>query len=110
MNPQGNPADQTQPQGSSNAQDPDQVAGPAAQNDIHGLQTGDSPAEQQFTEVSLPTEAQDTDLIEKEWVERAKQIVEHTREDPYEQLRALSHMKADYLKKRYNKDIKLTDE
>lgn len=66
--------------------------------------------DQSFTEVSLPAEAEDNDLIEKEWVERAKQIVEHTRQDPYEQQRALSQMKADYLKKRYNKDIKVTED
>lgn len=65
---------------------------------------------EEFTEIAMPSGAEDTDLIEKEWVERAKQIVEHTREDPYEQQRALSQMKADYLKKRYNKDIKVSDD
>jgi hypothetical protein len=63
-----------------------------------------------YKEIPLPEEAEDTDLIEKEWVLRAKQIVEHTREDPHEQQRALSQMKADYMKKRYNKDIKLSEE
>lgn len=66
--------------------------------------------DQSFTEVALPVAAEDSELIEKEWVERAKQIVEHTKEDPYEQQRALSQMKADYLKKRYNKDIKISDD
>jgi hypothetical protein len=106
MNPQDKPAGPAQPQNSPAAQQPD----PVQQDDIQNPQADDSLDKQQFTEISLPTEAQDSDLIEKEWVERAKQIVEHTREDPYEQLRALSHMKADYLKKRYNKDIKITDE
>lgn len=55
--------------------------------------------------IPVPDEAADSDLIEKEWVERAKQIVEHTKDDPHEQQRAVSQMKADYLKKRYNKDI-----
>lgn len=63
-----------------------------------------------YKEIPLPTEAEDTDLIEKEWVLRAKQIVEHTREDPHEQQRALSQMKADYMKKRYKKDIKLSED
>lgn len=54
-------------------------------------------------EITLPPAAQDNDLIEKEWVEKAKQIVEHTRDNPYEQQRALAEMKADYMKKRYNK-------
>ncbi len=55
--------------------------------------------------VPLPEEAADSDLIEKEWVLKAKQIVEQTAEDPFKQQEALSKMKAEYLKKRYNKDI-----
>lgn len=51
--------------------------------------------------------AQDTDLIEKEWVHKAKAIVEQTKEDPYKQSEALTMFKADYMKKRYNKTIKL---
>jgi hypothetical protein len=46
-------------------------------------------------------------MIEKEWVERAKQVVERTRNDPYRQSEELTAVKADYLKKRYNKTIKL---
>ena len=55
-----------------------------------------------------PSVADDADLIEKEWVIRAKQIVEHTRTDPRKQSEAMNLMKADYLKKRYNRTIKLT--
>jgi hypothetical protein len=49
----------------------------------------------------------DSDLIEKEWVNKAKQIVERTRDDPYKQSEELTVVKADYLKKRYNKTIKI---
>lgn len=56
--------------------------------------------------VDLP-DAQDSDLIEKEWVHKAKAIVEQTKEDPYKQSEALTMFKADYMKKRYNKTIKL---
>jgi hypothetical protein len=62
----------------------------------------------QTTSIPIPPEAEDSDLIEKEWVERAKQIVMHTRHDPHEQQKALSLMKADYMKKRYNRDIKVS--
>lgn len=58
----------------------------------------------QIGSVDIPEEAADVDLIEKEWVDKAKQIVEHTLDDPYSQQEALSQMKAEYLKKRYNKD------
>ncbi len=51
--------------------------------------------------------ADDGDLIEKEWVDKAKQIVEHTRDDPYKQSEELTVVKADYMKQRYNKAIKL---
>ena len=58
---------------------------------------------------SPPPIAEDVDLIEKEWVEKAKQIVEQTKHDPYEQNAAMTKMKTDYLKKRYNRDIKMDD-
>lgn len=50
----------------------------------------------------------DTDLIEKEWVDKAKAIVDRTRNDPYKQSEELTMVKADYMKKRYNKTIKLS--
>lgn len=55
--------------------------------------------------VPVPEEAGDGDLIEKEWVVKAKQIVEHTAEDPYKQQEELNKIRADYMKKRYNKDL-----
>ncbi|MFA6270505.1 MAG: hypothetical protein WC657_04865 [Candidatus Paceibacterota bacterium] len=57
-----------------------------------------------------PDIADDVDLIEKEWVERAKDIVESTKNDPHLQNQQISKFKADYIKKRYKKDIKLTDD
>jgi hypothetical protein len=59
--------------------------------------------------ISIPEEANDLDLIEKEWVLKAKQIVAHTYEDPYTQQAEISKMKADYMKKRYGKDIKIAE-
>lgn len=49
----------------------------------------------------------DDDLIEKEWVSKAKRIVEQTRDDPHKQSEDLTVFKADYLKQRYGKSIKL---
>ena len=49
----------------------------------------------------------DGDLIEKEWVEKAKAIVDRNRYDPYKQNEELTVFKADYMQKRYNKSIKL---
>ncbi|HSX45108.1 MAG TPA: hypothetical protein VLF39_03320 [Candidatus Saccharimonadales bacterium] len=55
---------------------------------------------------STPTMADDNDLIEKEWVERAKRIVESTKADPRVQNQEIGRYKAEYIKKRFNKDIK----
>ncbi len=53
--------------------------------------------------------ADDADLIEKEWVAKAKQIIDHTKNDPRTQSTELSMVKAEYVKKRYNKDIKTSE-
>jgi len=58
---------------------------------------------------SVPLIADDAELIEKEWVLKAKQIVAATKEDPYTQTKEMSKFKADYLKKRYNKDVKVEE-
>ena len=57
-----------------------------------------------------PAMADDTDLIEKEWVEKAKEIVARTRHDPYLQNKEVELMKADYMRKRYNKEVKITED
>jgi hypothetical protein len=61
------------------------------------------------TSAMSPVVADDTDLIEKEWVSKAKEIVERTRENPYQQSKELNLFKADYMKKRYNKTLKLSE-
>jgi hypothetical protein len=57
-----------------------------------------------------PAIADDVDVIEKEWVEKAKQIVAKTRDDPHSQSKEINIFKHDYMKKRYGKEIKLPDE
>ena len=58
----------------------------------------------------MPAIADDTDLIEKEWVLKAKEIVNRTKDDPYVQNKEVNRMKADYMKKRYNKEIKTPED
>lgn len=53
----------------------------------------------------LPVTADDSDLIEREWVMKAKEIVERTRHDPYRQNKEINQVKAAYIKRRYNRDI-----
>ena len=59
---------------------------------------------------SLPVIADDNDLIEKEWVIKAKQIVDRTKDDPHQQNREINKFKAGYMKKRYGKDLKISEE
>lgn len=98
---------------------PEQAPQPAAAPPIASVPTQPLPqalpANKQQLQQSQPANqaspvvADDNDLIEKEWVIKAKQIVAATRDDPHTQSRELSKFKADYLKKRYNKDIKTED-
>lgn len=52
-----------------------------------------------------PIVAGDDDLIEKEWVEKAKKIVAGTRDDPYRLEAAVNKLQRDYLKKRYGREL-----
>ena len=70
---------------------------PAAQSDDFSTTNSDATAS-----------IDDNDLIEKEWVNKAKAIVERTRDDPHKQSEELSGVKAEYMKKRYDKNVKVS--
>lgn len=54
-------------------------------------------------------DAQDGDIIEKAWVDKAKAIVSQTRSDPHRQNAEINKVKKDYIQKRYQKDVKLNE-
>lgn len=56
-----------------------------------------------------PLIADDVDVIEKEWVDKAKKIVSATKADPHTQDKEISKLQADYLMKRYNKKLKVNE-
>lgn len=56
-----------------------------------------------------PVVARDEELIEKEWVDKAKKVVNQTKSDPYLQEKEVGKLQADYLKKRYGKEVKISD-
>jgi len=56
---------------------------------------------------ATPLTAKDDDLIEQEWVQKAKKIVANTKDDPYLQEQEVNKLQADYLQKRYGKELKL---
>ena len=47
------------------------------------------------------------DDLDKEWIAKAKMIVDQTKNDPYTQSKEIAKVKADYLRIRYNKHIKV---
>jgi hypothetical protein len=56
------------------------------------------------TTTSSPIVAADEDLIEKEWVDKAKKIIAETRDDPYQREKAVGELQTDYLRKRYGRE------
>ncbi|MCY1365633.1 hypothetical protein D9M69_524910 [compost metagenome] len=56
-----------------------------------------------------PLLAADEDLIEKEWVDKAKKIILETKDDPYAREAAVTRLQADYLRKRYGKELGSAD-
>ncbi len=57
-----------------------------------------------------PLVAADDDLIEKEWVDKAKQVIATTKDDPFRREQEVKILQIDYVKKRYGKIIGATDE
>lgn len=56
-----------------------------------------------------PVIAGDDDLIEKEWVDKAKKIIAETKDDPYLREREVNKLQIDYLRKRYGKELGSAD-
>lgn len=58
--------------------------------------------------IQAPISANDDDTIEKEWVDRAKQIIAETRDNPRAREKAIGALQRDYLMKRYGKQLGAT--
>lgn len=52
-----------------------------------------------------PLVAADEDVIEKEWVDKAKKIILETKDDPYGRTTRVNELQQDYIRKRYNKEL-----
>ncbi len=90
---------------------PDQPAATSPVDPTAAQPAGAAPSGQPAVSgVTAHLSAEDADLIEKEWVLKAKEIVARTHGDPFVQNNEINKIKADYIKKRYNKDIKQTNE
>jgi hypothetical protein len=59
--------------------------------------------------VATPAVAGDVDVIEREWVDKANDIIKQTKDDPHKQEEAVENLQVDYLKKRYGHEVKKPD-
>lgn len=57
----------------------------------------------------VPLVASDDDLIEKEWVDKAKRIVSETKDDPYRREAEVGKLQVEYLRKRYGKELGMSE-
>lgn len=59
---------------------------------------------------AAPQVAADDDVMEKEWVSKAKKVIAETKGNPYLQEREVSKLQADYIQKRYGKQVKIPED
>lgn len=78
-----------------------QIAMPALPTPV--LSAND-PAQSSVTD-DTPIVANDDDLIEKEWVDKAKKILAETKDDPYRREREVSKLQIEYIRRRYGREI-----
>lgn len=55
--------------------------------------------------ITAPMVAADEELIEKEWVDKAKEIIQRTGDDPHARTEQVNQLQRSYLEKRYGKVI-----
>jgi hypothetical protein len=82
----------------------DQTQENGGDNQTNAQETGNTDAGSDAS--AMPTVADDVDVIEKAWVNKAKQIIENTKDDPHAQEEEFEKLQIEYHKKRYGRDIK----
>lgn len=60
---------------------------------------------QDSNSTTAPLVAGDEDLIEKEWVDKAKKIIAETKDDPHRREAEVSKLQIEYVRKRYGRII-----
>lgn len=77
----------------------------ATQQSAPQSDSGSNNASSVLTTTAMPGIADDSDLIEKEWVEKAQEVIKRTKDDPHSQSKELGQVKAEYLKKRFDRKL-----
>ena len=115
----GAPAEQYEPSGEQSAETgpatveaapSKQTAAPAIQlpADLPVAPQVNLPAaddQQADTTLAAGTDSAPSDRIERQWIDKAKSIVAETHDDPYAQKNAMSKVKSEYIKSRFNKTL-----
>ncbi len=57
------------------------------------------------TDDATPLVASDDDVIEKEWVDKAKKIIAETKDEPYRREQEVKKLQIEYVRKRYGREI-----
>lgn len=97
--------EQNIPQGASVALHPQSSSLPS----VMSISTPAPQTTQMPQAVSTTLNADDIDVIEKEWVEKAKKLLAETVDDPYVGAQQITLLKADYMKKRFNRELKIPE-
>lgn len=83
-----------------------QAQPPVAQGSLPApQQQDDASSTQTVASDDSPLVAGDEDVIEKEWVDRAKKIINDTKDDPHQREQQIKSLQIDYLRKRYGREI-----
>jgi hypothetical protein len=64
-------------------------------------------SDDQISRASAHAEIPDGDHIPEVWIDKTKSVIAQTRQDPYIQKNEVSRIKAEYIQKRFNKQIKV---
>lgn len=78
------------------------------------MQTSTSSVQQVNSQVqsntSAPAQPQDEASLDKEYVNKAKLIIEQTKNDPFIRTNEIGKVKAEFLKRKYGKEIRQSEE
>lgn len=78
---------------------------PAVGVSLPAPHSGDGILGQSVASDDAPLVAADEDIIEKEWVDKAKQIISETKDDPYIREQRIKKLQVEYIRKRYGREI-----
>ena len=77
----------------------------AATQPVQPQQPATQDPQQAASVTATPLVAADEDLIEKEWVDKAKEIIQQTKDDPHARTAKVNELQRDYMQKRYGKVV-----